>query len=49
MDGKLNYLRFRLCKKPDKKTPNRREITLQTSEGQKNRKYKSHNSLIGMD
>ena len=28
MDGKLNYPRFHLCKKPDEKTPIRREMTL---------------------
>ena len=27
MDGKLNYPRFHLCKKPDEKTPIRRELT----------------------
>ena len=27
MDGKLNYPRFYLCKKPDEKTPIRREMT----------------------
>ena len=27
MDGKLNYPRFHLCKKPDEKTPIRREMT----------------------
>ena len=27
MDGKLNYPRFRLSKKPHEKTPTRREIT----------------------
>ena len=26
MDGKLNYPRFHLCKKPDEKTPIRREM-----------------------
>ena len=28
MDGKLTYPRFLLCKKPDKKTPIRREMTI---------------------
>ena len=28
MDGKLNYPRFLLCKKPDEKTPIRREMTI---------------------
>ena len=27
MDGKLNYPRFHLCKKPHEKTPIRREMT----------------------
>ena len=27
MDGKLNYPRFHLCKKPHEKTPNRQELT----------------------
>ena len=27
MDGKLNYPRFHLCKKPHEKTPIRRELT----------------------
>ena len=28
MDGKLHYARFLLCKKPHKKTPIRREMTI---------------------
>ena len=28
MDGKLNYPRFLLCKKPHEKTPIRREMTI---------------------
>ena len=28
MDGKLNYPRFLLCKKPDEKTPIRREMII---------------------
>ena len=31
MDGKLNYPRFRLCKKPHEITPVRREITFSES------------------